>query len=170
MITLVLPDKIHKSAVERYKNQMIEANSSMDGTSDLANLTFEDWFYACENYRLGKNMRAGYVRATQFLAIRSSDQKLIGMLNIRHELNDFLKHVGGHIGYSVAPNERRKGYATEMLRLGLIECKKLNLNKVLISCKKHNIGSSKVIEKNGGTFYETVEFNNDIFNKYRINI
>ena len=75
---------------------------------------------------------------------------LLGAVNIRHYLNDYLLQFGGHIGDGIRPSERRKGYATEMIRLSLIECKKLGIHKVLMVCNKSNIGSAKSIIKNGG--------------------
>lgn len=74
----------------------------------------------------------------------------VGAINIRHYLNDSLIHTGGHIGDGVRPSERRKGYATAMIRLGLEECKKLGIKKVLMTCDKDNIGSAKSIINNGG--------------------
>lgn len=75
---------------------------------------------------------------------------LLGAVNIRHYLNDHLLKFGGHIGDGVRPSERRKGFATEMIRLSLIECKKLGIQRVLMVCDKTNVGSAKSIIKNGG--------------------
>ena len=83
-------------------------------------------------------------------AVRESDNKIIGMINIRHYLNDYLMGQSGHIGYGVRPNERQKGYATKMLELGLEKCIELGIDKVLVICDKTNIGSAKTIEKNNG--------------------
>ena len=71
-------------------------------------------------------------------------------MNIRHYLNEALLKEGGHIGDGIRPSERRKGYATEMIRLALIECRKLGIDRVLMTCEKNNIGSAKSILKNGG--------------------
>src|SRR5690606_33152193 len=71
-------------------------------------------------------------------------------LSIKLCLNTYLHNIGGHIGYGVVPAHRRKGYATEMLRQGLEEAKKRGFRRVLVTCDIDNIGSSRVIEKNGG--------------------
>ncbi|MFR2832216.1 MAG: GNAT family N-acetyltransferase, partial [Finegoldia magna] len=76
--------------------------------------------------------------------------RLLGAVNIRHYLNESLLKEGGHIGDGIRPSERKKGYATEMVRLALIECKKLGIERVLMICDKENIGSAKSIIKNGG--------------------
>lgn len=74
----------------------------------------------------------------------------VGAVNIRHYLNNQLLLNGGHIGDGVRPSERRKGYATEMIRLALEECKKIGIDRVLMVCYKDNIGSRKSIINNGG--------------------
>ena len=85
-----------------------------------------------------------------FFLLDLDRQRLIGAVNIRHRLNDALLAQGGHIGAGIRPGERRKGYATEMIRLALIECRKLGIGKVLMVCSKDNLGSAKAIIKNGG--------------------
>ena len=78
------------------------------------------------------------------------------MLQVRHYFNDWLSKFGGHIGYSIKPDERRKGYATSMLKAILPYCKDLNLDKILITCIDDNIGSEKTILNNGGVYESTV--------------
>ena len=75
---------------------------------------------------------------------------LLGAVDIRHYLNDYLLQYAGHIGDGIRPSERRKGFATEMIRLALLECKQLGITKVLMVCDKINIASAKSIIKNGG--------------------
>ena len=70
--------------------------------------------------------------------------------------NEFLEKYGGHIGYSVCPSERKKGYATQMLRLVLPECKRLGIDKVLVTCEQGNEGSKRTILNNGGKYESTV--------------
>ena len=74
----------------------------------------------------------------------------VGAVNIRHYLNENLLFSGGHIGDGIRPSERRKGYATAMIRLALEECRKMGIRRVLMTCDKDNIGSAKSIVKNGG--------------------
>ena len=92
----------------------------------------------------------GKVPDSVFFLLDVDRNILLGAINIRHYLNDYLLKYGGHIGDGIRPSERRKGYATEMIRLALIECRKLGIDKVLMVCDKSNIGSAKSIIKNGG--------------------
>ena len=159
-LKLILPDRRHKEQVEEYKRVMLENNSEMDGCGSLGKDGFENWLKRCVLFRKGKNLPDGYVPATQYIAVRKSDGKIVGMLQIRHTLSDYLFRVGGHIGYSVAVDERRKGYATEMLRIGLKKCKRLGIeDKVLVTCINTNTASEKCIRNNGGVFENEVEHN-----------
>ena len=95
---------------------------------------------------------------------------LLGAVNIRHKLNEELLRTGGHIGDGVRPRERRKGYATEMIRLARIECRKLGLDRVLMVCNKDNVGSAKSIIRNGGILENEVEDNGSIEQRYWIEL
>ncbi len=103
----------------------------------------------------GINLEPGYVKSTTFWLI--DEDKFIGEIGIRHELNSNLLKFGGNIGYEIRWSECRKGYGTKMLSMALEFCKsELNLNSVLITCNKNNIASIKVIEKNGGVLDDEI--------------
>ena len=110
---------------------------------------YHDFDYYLENLEL-KEPRDGLVPDSTFFLLDDERNILLGAVNIRHYLNDYLLLHGGHIGDGVRPSERRKGYATKMIGLALLECKKLGIDKVLIVCDKDNIGSRKSIINNGG--------------------
>ncbi|MEI2777381.1 MAG: GNAT family N-acetyltransferase [Tetrasphaera sp.] len=101
----------------------------------------------------------GFVPST-FLWMEA-DGHYVGSLNIRHDLNDFLRHEGGHIGYSVRPSARRRGHATEALRQSLAVCRDLGLDRVLVTCDDDNIGSATVIGTNGGILDNRVRSERD---------
>ena len=97
-----------------------------------------------------KEFKDGKVPGSVFFLLDVDRNRLLGAVNIRHFLNDKLLAEGGHIGDGIRPCERGKGYATEMIRLALIECKKLGIDRVLMVCDKDNVASARTIEKNGG--------------------
>ncbi|MGI6177561.1 MAG: GNAT family N-acetyltransferase [Eubacterium sp.] len=94
--------------------------------------------------------------ATQFLFVNEESHHLIGMVQVRHELNDFLAEYGGHIGYSIRPRERRKGYRTAQLRAALPFCRSIGLDDILITCLRDNTGSERMIRACGGVYESTV--------------
>ena len=96
---------------------------------------------------------------------------LLGAVNIRHYLNDYLLKYAGHIGDGIRPSERNKGYGKKMIALALMECKKLSIDKVLMVCDKDNIASAKTIINNGGVLEnEFVDENGRIEQRYWIEI
>ena len=99
----------------------------------------------------------GLVPDSTFFCLDKERNILVGAINIRHYLNDHLLKFGGHIGDGVRPSERRKGIATRMIALGLEECKKLGITRVLMTCKKENTGSAKSIMNNGGILENEIE-------------
>ena len=148
-IRLEVPALKHEEQVMEMKRIFLENNEDFDGCAGLENCnTYEEWLDF--DRRLSVIYGESYVPSTVYLAIRNSDDKLVGIIDFRHDLSEFLLNFGGNIGYSVVPQERRKGYATEMLRLTLEECRKFGKDKVLITCDPENIASSKTIIHNGG--------------------
>ena len=104
-------------------------------------------------------LKPGIVPETDFWLI--DDNEFIGRLGLRHELNENLLKVGGHIGYEIRPSKRRQGYGTEILRLGLEKARALGLRRVLVTCDEDNVGSKKIIEHNGGMFENAIEIEGD---------
>ncbi len=86
----------------------------------------------------------------------NEENSILGVSNLRHKLNDELRKVGGHIGYGITPSYRRRGFATLILELSLIEARKMGIGDVLVSCHTDNIGSAKSIMNNGGILTEDV--------------
>jgi predicted acetyltransferase len=97
----------------------------------------------------GKNLPNGWVPDSTYWLI-NEDKRILGVVNIRHQLSVYLLSCGGHIGYGIRPSERRKGFATELLALSLQKAKELSISKALIICDQTNMGSVRTIIKNGG--------------------
>lgn len=148
-LKLVRPDNDYSQQVMEYKDAMLANGDSFDGCAGLEEVnTFSEWI-DFEN-RLKKRYGDTYVPSEVFLAIRIEDNKLVGIIDYRHPLSDFLRRYGGNVGYSIIPSERRKGYATEMLGLLLPICLELGESKLLLTCDKSNEASSRTIKANGG--------------------
>ena len=148
-LELVRPTKEHEEQVMNYRQVFLDNNEIIHGSSELQDVqNYDEWLDFDE--RLSKKFGEGYVPSILYLAIRKNDNKLIGMIDFRTDLTDFLLKYGGNIGYSILPEERRKGYGKEMLKLALKKYKEYGKEKVLITCDKDNIASAKTIMANGG--------------------
>lgn len=97
--------------------------------------------------------KPGYVPCTYLWIVEGGT--FLGSLAIRHELNEFLLEQGGHIGYSVRPSARRRGYASAALAAALPVARTLGISRVLLTCDEDNAGSRATIEKNGGVHEDT---------------
>ncbi len=151
------PTEEYAQQLAAYRQEFLDAGSSMDGCGPLRR--FDDlkaYIQVCRDYEDPETVPAHLVPATQFLLVRKSDNRLVGMIQVRHRFNEFLERYAGHIGYSVRPSERRRGYARAMLGMTLPFCREIGLEKVLIACIDGNIGSEKTILANGGVYESTV--------------
>ena len=93
-------------------------------------------------------IKEGRVHATYWWIVERDTY--LGAISLRHTLNDFLLHTGGHIGYGVRPTARRRGLATWALGAVLPEARSLGLIRVLVTCDDNNVGSARPNENNGG--------------------
>jgi predicted acetyltransferase len=142
-----------------YKDQLIEmidewkADQLANGTNRSPWAIFKNDPRDFDRYLAELEIRTpteNRVPDSVFFLLDQDRDRLLGAVNIRHYLNEALLRDGGHIGDGIRPSERRKGYATEMIRLALLECKKLGIDRVLMVCDKDNVGSAKSIVRNGG--------------------
>ena len=144
------PEASDREQVMAYREEFLAIDSRMDGTCALDQYDdFDAWLANVRAYSAPETTPAGKVPATQYLAL-DENEHLVGMVNLRHCLNDYLLEFGGHIGYSVRPADRKNGYAIQMLKLALDEAKALGLDRVRIACDRYNIASAKTIQANGG--------------------
>lgn len=151
------PELSDKAAVIEMMKEFEMSQSAHDGGFwDVDNFDYEDWLESNRLSEMGINVPANFVPAVQLVSF-SDDGRALGFLHLRLRLNENLLKQGGHIGYSIRPSERRKGYAKEQLRLGLLEAKKKNITKALVTCHDDNEGSRKVILANGGQLEDVLD-------------
>ena len=175
---LELPSIERKNDALEYIEEFYKYNSEIHGTGILdrslkAGMTYEEWLD--NNMKLHKAAYAlekGLVPAYTYFFVREDDNKIIGMIDLRLELNDYLRNFGGHIGYSIRPTERKKGYNKINLYLVLQEAQRYNLDKVLITCADYNEGSRKTILSLGGNYEKNTfdESDNETMELYWIDI
>lgn len=170
-IKLVVPSmELKKEALEYRKEHFDNHEMIIDGSELLDKIdSYEDWLLRVTNNSKMETVESNWVLTDTFFAIRESDNKIIGIIDLRHELNDFLKDFG-NVGYSVRPSERRKGYATEMLRLILEYARKSGLKEIRLSVERNNLPSVRTILKNGGFLERSFEYEGSIADVYIISL
>jgi predicted acetyltransferase len=112
-----------------------------------ADTPFEEWIARLDAHRCGRDL-GDWVPGTFLMA--EAGGAVVGRVSVRHELNEWLANEGGHIGYGVLRQHRRRGYATEILQQALVVARAVGVDRVLGTCDDHNLGSAAVIEANGG--------------------
>ena len=169
-IALQIPTMRHISAVKKLKEEyMLHDEYPKELFSAPLEKAYSRWLG--DSYRNCRETTANenWVPTTILFAVRKDDNKIIGITNIRHNLDqDVLKEYGGHIGYSVCPTERGKGYGTTILQLTLDYTRDMGLEKVMLGCKEENIASLRVIEKCGGILQCTKEIGKERIRVYWI--
>lgn len=160
-LKLVIPTQEYKEQVMEYRKVFLENNENLSGCAELEDVnSYEEWIDF--ERRRSKIYGKDYVPSTVCLCIRVKDNKLVGIIDFRHDLTEFLLNYGGNIGYSIHPDERKKGYGKEMLRLMLVKCREHGKKRVLLTCDKENIASSKIMIANGAVL------ENEVMDDFRI--
>ena len=145
-IILVKPDLSYADEIIKYKEESLAESPIINGSAGLDRFSsIEIWLEELKKRSCEDTVPKGLVPSSTYLGVREKDNYIVGMIDIRHYLNEYLTQVGGNIGYGVRKTERNKGYAKQMLKLALEKCKELKIKKVLITCDEDNIASEKVI-------------------------
>ncbi len=169
----VRPDMSYKEDAIAYINEHYACNSNINGVGGLHRYLddYEGWLHKLEadEYQIPNEER---VPAETYFLVRESDNRIVGMINIRLVLNERLQKRGGHIGYGIRPSERNKGYNKINLYLALKRCQELGIENVVLDCDKNNLGSSKTMQALGGVlineWYDEEEQETD--QRYIINV
>lgn len=160
-LILRTPSHSYADQVMSYREEMLQNGDSFDGCAGLEDVQSYDEWIDFER-RLKEKYKDGYVPSKVFLAVRQKDNYVVGIIDFRHPLSDFLFHFGGNIGYSIRPSERGKGYASRMLGLVLPVCRESGVSRVLVTCDKTNVASQRTIIKNGGVLENEVVDTTDL--------
>ena len=147
----VKPQIEHERQAIEYINEFYKYNSKINGVGGFDKYleNYSTWLQKLDE-DIKREPTEEKVPSETFFLIRKNDNKIVGMINIRLELNENLKKIGGHIGYSIRPEERKKGYNKINLYLGLKECQKHGIKEVLMDCDKDNVGSAKTMQALNG--------------------
>ncbi|MBQ4237603.1 MAG: GNAT family N-acetyltransferase [Treponema sp.] len=167
MIRLVRPNEKMKDKAVDFKEEFFSHNEKTINGSELLDKIddYDEWLKIVTQNMSPETVSPDWVVTDTFFAV-DENEKIVGIIDLRHTLNDFLKDFG-NCGYSVRPSERKKGHATEMLRQLLVIAKEIGMNELHLSVEKTNEASVKTIRKNGGVYERSFEFENEIADVYR---
>ncbi len=173
MLRLVRAEIQYKEAIidmidewKRYNEMHPDANQSPQAIFKIDPRDYELFKESIDN----KGNEPGKVPSTTYFLYDDTRKIMLGAINIRHYLNDYLLNYGGHIGDGIRPSERGKGYATKMIAYGLDICRDMGIKRVLMVCDKDNVASAQTIIKNGGILENRPTHNGKIIERYWIEL
>ena len=168
MITLLTPTFDYAAQIEQLRRELIAAQ---DADSFAGCCFLEDYAHAEDWLTFLHTPDDSRVPSDVFLAVRAEDDRVVGLIDLRHHIDHpVLGLWGGHIGYTVRPDERGKGYAKQMLRLDLEKARTLGLQKVLVTCSPNNPASERTILACGGKFEKEILVDDARIRRYWIEL
>ena len=167
-IILVRPDMSHKDKALAFRQEFFENGETVINGSELLDRcdSYESWLESVTANTRSETVNKDWVVTDTFFAVNENDD-IVGVIDLRHTLNDFLRDFGNS-GYSVAPSQRRKGIATCMLRLLLDKARYAGLDVLHLSVERSNTPSIRTIVRNGGEFERSFEYEGAPADVYRI--
>lgn len=170
MIKLVRPTIEMKQAALEFKQEFFDNGEKViNGSEMLDNMdSYEEWLTSITDNQSVDTVNPNWVVTDTFFTV-DGNNRIVGIIDLRHTLNDFLKDFGNS-GYSVRPSERRKGYATKMLAMIKDIAKEAGMTKLQLSVERNNEPSLKTIVKNGGVYKRSFEFQGEIADVYMVEL
>ncbi len=148
---LIRPTKELVPQIKAFRDEFLNSLDWLHGAQGLRYIEDpEEWLEYSKRLENEETVPNGSSPYTQFVYLRKTDMKIVGMLGVRHRPTEPIETWGGHVGYCVCPSERRKGYAKAMLRDVLPYCKSIGLDRILLTAGDENQGSVRTILANGG--------------------
>lgn len=168
MIKLIKPSADYAGEIMAFRSEIgshVPRGSNLEDFDNAA-----DWIAQVEELSREETCPENFVPADVFIAV-NEDNRIVEMIDCRHHINHpRLSEYSGHIGYSVRPSERRRGYAKEILRQALGFYRERGVDKVLITCEEGNIGSERTILANGGIFERETLDGERVMKRFWINL
>ena len=176
MITLVEINDRYISEIESFKSEiLVQDKDNEDRFAGCLGLeecnSAAEWVELCKLRKTESTckMTGVEVPSTTYMAIRECDNRIVGIIDLRHHINHpILGAWGGHCGYCVRPSERHKGYAKEMLGMNIQNAKDMGILRMLITCNESNVASERIIMANGGVYENSIEVDGCLIKRYWI--
>ena len=170
MLKLVRPTLEMKQAALEFKQEFFDNGENViNGSEMLDNMdSYEEWLESITNNLSADTVNSNWVVTDTFFAV-DGNERIVGIIDLRHTLNDFLKDFGNS-GYSVRPSERKKGYATKMLAMVKEVAKDAGLIRLQLSVERDNEPSVKTIVNNGGVYERSFEFQGEMADVYMVEL
>jgi len=168
-IVLIKPNIKYYNEINEFKESLLLTNDFV-GTCELKKYDIKEWLRFIKKQESALTCRKLFVPESVFMLYDKVNNKVIGMVSLRHYLNDNYKEIGGHIGYVISPLYRNKGYGNMILSLIINKCKKFNLDELLLVTHINNEYSKKVILKNKGILKDIYPFHDDVYERYIIRL
>ena len=168
MITLKRPTKEDEAEAAAFKQEFLDNGETTINGSELLDRmeSYDEWLKSVTDNTSPDTVNPSWVVTDTYFAI-DENGSIVGIIDLRHELNEFLKDFGNS-GYSVRPSQRRRGYATEMLKLILERARQIGMDQLQLSVERSNEASVKTITKNGGKYERSFTFEGEEADVYMI--
>ncbi|NIZ19928.1 GNAT family N-acetyltransferase [Entomospira culicis] len=139
--------------LKAYQQAFILAKEICHGAPELTDgMRVEAWLVWVEDHKYVGTLPAGRVLSHSYILLNDKEDKVLGIINLRHYLNDYLRNFGGHVGYSVAPDARGRGYAKLMVAQLRPLAVEFGLDRLLLTCEESNVASLAVIRSTGACY------------------